>query len=118
MDSFDFVIFADRSSDSRRSREILREAVRTASRLDPDFVMTVGNLIEGETVPRDWLEQVGSLRAIMDELPMPWYPVASGRDVSDRPRSERGHPFRAIPSHTCSGAAPDRGRSTALGWLR
>ncbi len=80
-DAFQFVIFGDRTGGPVEGIEVLREAVRGTNMLDPDFVMTVGDLVQGYNETPEWLVQMREFRGVMNRLKMPWYPVAGNHDV-------------------------------------
>lgn len=90
-DSFSFVVFGDRTGGPRSGVRILAEAVETAGWLDPDFVITVGDLVQGYNTPDEWLAEMQEYKSIMDTLAMPWYPVAGNHDVYARPSLPAGH---------------------------
>ena len=54
--------------------------------LDPDLVMTVGDLVQGYTDTATWLGQMREYKGIMSRLTMPWFPVAGNHDVEVLPR--------------------------------
>ena len=80
-ESFTFVAFGDRTGGPSDGVEVLEEAVEMANWLDPDLVMTVGDLVEGQSTKRAWIEQHDEFVKIMDGLHMAWYPVAGNHDV-------------------------------------
>ncbi|MHC4955298.1 MAG: LamG-like jellyroll fold domain-containing protein [Planctomycetota bacterium] len=91
-DVFHFVIYGDRTGGKPEGLEVLKDAVRQTNLLDPDFVMTVGDLVNGYNTTAEWIPQMKAYRAIMEELKMPWYPVAGNHDVYWRGEGRpRGH---------------------------
>ena len=80
-DAFGFVIFGDRTGGPASGIKILEQAVEDTNLLDPDLVMTVGDLIQGYNQAEPWLEQMREFRGVMEGLAMPWYPVAGNHDV-------------------------------------
>jgi hypothetical protein len=91
-DAFFFVIFGDRTTGPAEGVRVLAQAVDDANLLEPDLVMTVGDLIEGYNPTPAWLEQAAEFKGIMDRLCCPWFPVAGNHDVyyrgPDRPAGE------------------------------
>ncbi|MEZ6164980.1 MAG: metallophosphoesterase family protein [Phycisphaerales bacterium] len=80
-DAFSFVIFGDRTGGPDEGVAILADSVRDVNLLEPDLVMTVGDLIEGYNESPDWMRQMREYRAVMDKLLCPWFPVAGNHDV-------------------------------------
>ncbi|MDR2345781.1 MAG: metallophosphoesterase [Planctomycetaceae bacterium] len=93
-DSFKFVIFADRTTGRPEDISILKDAVQDTNRLDPDFVMNIGDLVEGYNSTKQWLEQMQEYKSVMNNLRCPWYPAAGnhdiygGKHVRDLPKGE------------------------------
>lgn len=92
-DVFHFVIYGDRTGGVPAGLKILEQAVVDTNLLDPDFVMTVGDLIQGYNTTEDWLREMEEYKAIMKRLNMVWFPVAGNHDVYWRGRGEapQGH---------------------------
>lgn len=90
--AFHFVIFGDRTGGPPEGLRVLEQAVKDTNLLDPDLVLTVGDLINGYNTSPEWLAQMRAFRAIMDRLAMPWFPVAGNHDIywrgEDRPPRE------------------------------
>ncbi len=90
-DAFGFVIFGDRTGGRPSGLKILEQAVTDTNLLDPDFVMTVGDLIEGYNADDAWLAQMREFKGYMDALEMPWFPVAGNHDIYYRGQGKPLH---------------------------
>ena len=80
-DAFGFVIFGDRTGGPASGINVLEHAVRDTNLLDPDLVMTVGDLVQGYNQDQEWLAQMREFRGVMEQLQMRWFPVAGNHDV-------------------------------------
>jgi len=80
-DSFHFAIFGDRTAGPPEGLEVLRQAVAETNLIAPDFVMTVGDLVPGYNRTPQWLEEMRAYKSVMEDLAMPWYPVAGNHDI-------------------------------------
>jgi len=89
-DVFHFVIYGDRTGGVPEGLNVLRQAVKDTNLIDPDLVMTVGDLIQGYSELPPWMEQMEEYKSIMAKLNMSWYPVAGNHDIywvgKDRPQ--------------------------------
>jgi hypothetical protein len=88
-DAFFFVVYGDRTGGPADGVAVLADAVRDTNLLEPDFVITVGDLVEGYNDTPQWLEQMREFKAVMDNLLCPWFPVAGNHDIywrGDGPR--------------------------------
>ena len=57
-DAFVFAVFGDRTGGPVDGVKVLADAVRDVNLLEPDLVMTVGDLINGYNAEAAWLEQM------------------------------------------------------------
>ncbi len=84
-DAFFFVVFGDRTGGPAEGVKVLAEAVDDTNLLEPDFVITVGDLVEGYNEHALWMEQMREYKGIMDRLLCPWFPVSGNHDIYWRP---------------------------------
>lgn len=80
-DAFNFVVFGDRTGGPAEGVSVLADAVRDVNLLEPDFVITVGDLIQGYNEEPQWKRDAEEYKGIMNELACPWFPVAGNHDV-------------------------------------
>ncbi len=80
-DAFTFVVFGDRTGGPDDGVAVLADAVRDTNLIEPDLVLTVGDLIQGYNQTEPWLVQMREYKAVMDNLLCPWFPVAGNHDV-------------------------------------
>ncbi len=52
---FQFVVYGDRTGGPPEGIEVLKQAVKDTNLLDPDLVMTVGDLIQGYNQTPQWM---------------------------------------------------------------
>ncbi len=78
---FQFAIFGDRTGGVPEGLQVLEQAVVDTNLMDPDLVMTVGDLVQGYNQTPQWLNQKDEFQAIMNRLKMDWFPVAGNHDV-------------------------------------
>lgn len=87
-DAFTFAVFGDRTGGPADGVNILADAVRDVNLIEPDLVMTVGDLINGYSGTETWLWQMKEFKKIMSELLCPWFPAAGNHDVYWRPLND------------------------------
>lgn len=91
-DAFVFAVFGDRTGGPADGVNILADAVRDVNLIEPDLVMTVGDLINGYNQTPAWMTQMKEYKAIMKHLVCPWFPVAGNHDVYWRPTNDAQMP--------------------------
>ena len=84
-EKFSFVIMPDRTGSERPG--VFAEAVKKANMLQPDFIMTVGDNIQGATIKNkqsldDLRDQWKELLSITEKSQAPFFYLAGNHDIS------------------------------------
>lgn len=82
-DIFTVAVIGDRTGGDPAGLEFLERAVYEINQLNPDFVIHLGDMVQGYTRDQDeWLREYEEFMSYMDNLDAFWYPVAGNHDVS------------------------------------
>lgn len=87
-ENLQFAVVADRTGDMRPG--VFADAVEKLNLLRPEFVMSIGDLIEGETdsdaeLDRQW----GEFDTLVGKLQMPFFYVPGNHDISNEATAEK-----------------------------
>jgi serine/threonine-protein phosphatase CPPED1 len=86
-DAFRFAVVSDRTGGHRPG--VFSRAVRMINLLQPEFVMSVGDLIEGYSEdPGQWALEWSEFESNVDRLQMPFFFCTGNHDMSNVPMSE------------------------------
>lgn len=128
-----FAVLGDRVPGSDAGLDVLERAVETVNDLGVQFVVTTGNMVQGDTDRARWSDRVGEYRRVMRGLGVAWYPTPGPLDTAIRdaaPSEARGLYRRAFGPMTYSfdtgwlhvvvlpsGMIAGDGREPLLAWL-
>lgn len=80
---FRFAVVSDRTGGMQAG--IFKEAIDKVNLMQPEFVLSVGDLIDGYTEnPKVWSKQWDELDSIVNRLDMPFYHVPGNHDTSNK----------------------------------
>jgi len=96
-DVFTVAIIADRAGGWPEDIKYLSRAVYEINQLTPDFVIHVGDMVEGYTRKVDlWMQECKEFKGIMNQLRAPWYPAAGNHDVISGTRNPNDRTFEKL----------------------
>ncbi len=99
-ESYSFVVYGDRTGGPITGVSVLADAVRDTNLLEPDFVMTIGDHVEGYNQTALWMKEMREYRDIMSNLLCPWFPVAGNHDIYWRgPNKPEGEHEKSYEMH-------------------
>ena len=79
---FCFAIFSDRTSgDDEIGYEVYDKAIEQVNMMQPDFVCTIGDLIQGYGGKDDWIKEAQRYNRTIEKLKVPIYPVAGNHEI-------------------------------------
>ena len=82
-DSFTVAILGDMTGGRAKGLKYLERAVYEINQFNPDFVMHIGDMVQGYTRDqRQWLREYEEFMARMSSLNVPWYSTPGNHDVS------------------------------------
>jgi len=81
-DIFTVAIIGDRTGGEPSGLRFLEGAIHEINQLNPDFVIHLGDMVQGYTRDQDeWLREYEEFMSYMEKLDVHWYPVAGNHDV-------------------------------------
>ena len=80
-DAFVFAVFGDRTGGPPEGVKVLDQAIKDVNLIEPDLVMTVGDMIQGYNTTDSWMPEMRQFKNSMSKLICPWFPVAGNHDV-------------------------------------
>ncbi len=93
-DGFTVAILADRTAGAESGLAVLEQAVAEINLIRPAFVVHIGDLVPGYLRDLDrWEEDIERVKAVLDKLEVPLFPLAGNHDVitgTDNPEDHRG----------------------------
>lgn len=99
-DAIRFAVIGDRTGLARPG--VFEQAVKQADGLKPEFLINVGDLVEGYTADAGELaEEWGAIEKAIDEIRIPFFYVAGNHDLGNQAmldvwRVKRGEPYYAF----------------------
>ena len=96
-DVFTVALIADRTGGWPEDIKYLKRAVYEINQLNPEFVIHIGDMVEGYTRNVDlWMQEYEEFKSIMNQLRMPWYPTTGNHDVISGSRDPNDRTFERL----------------------
>jgi len=96
-DIFTVAFLADRTNGWPEDIKYLQRAVYEINQLNPEFVIHIGDMVEGYTRNVDlWMRESEEFKSVMNQLRMPWYPTPGNHDVISGSRDPNDRTFEKL----------------------
>jgi hypothetical protein len=96
-DVFTVAVIADRTGGWPEDIKYLQRAVYEINQLNPEFVIHIGDTVEGYTRNVDlWMQEFEEFKSVMNQLRMPWYPTVGNHDVISGSRDPNDRTFEKL----------------------
>jgi hypothetical protein len=94
---FKVAILGDRTGGNAEGLKILERAVYEINQLDPDFVIHIGDKVQGYTWDQDeWIREADEFKSYMGKLVVPWYSAAGNHDVTNPFRDPKDRTYEEL----------------------
>lgn len=96
-DIFTVALIADRAGGWPEDIKHLKRAVYEINQLNPEFVVHIGDMVEGYTRNVDlWMQEYEEFQSVMNQLRMPWYPTVGNHEVISGSRDANDRTFEEL----------------------
>ena len=94
---FTVAFLADRTGGWPEDIKHLKRAVYEINQLNPDFVIHIGDMVEGYTRNVDsWMQEYEEFQSVMKQLRVPWYPTVGNHEVISGSRDPNDRTFEEL----------------------
>jgi len=95
--AFRVAIIGDRTGGNSEGLKILERAIYEINQLDPDFVIHIGDKVQGYTWDQDeWIREADEFKSYMSKLTMPWYSAEGNHDVTNPFRDPKDRTYEEL----------------------